>query len=205
MKAISTLIIILASILISATSFAAAPTASELVDAAAAKMRSAKSLTVAYTASSNGGNRFNGTFTMAGNSFKIDTPQAKVWYDGKTQWTWSDDAGEVDITEPTIEEVAQVNPYAIISSLRSRYKARYLGNAAQCTVVLTPAMPDLPITRAEIKFDANGYPHRMKLNFPSGQDLTITVSSVKLGTTLPAATFRFKSSDIPGAEVVDLR
>ncbi|MDE6545320.1 MAG: hypothetical protein K2L63_04425, partial [Paramuribaculum sp.] len=101
MKAISTLIIILASILISATSFAAAPTASELVDAAAAKMRSAKSLTVAYTASSNGGNRFNGTFTMAGNSFKIDTPQAKVWYDGKTQWTWSDDAGEVDITEPT--------------------------------------------------------------------------------------------------------
>ncbi|MDE7237356.1 MAG: outer membrane lipoprotein carrier protein LolA, partial [Paramuribaculum sp.] len=105
----------------------------------------------------------------------------------------------------TIEEVAQVNPYAIISSLRSRYKARYLGNAAQRTVVLTPAMPDLPITRAEIKFDANGYPHRMKLNFPSGQDLTITVSSVKLGTTLPAATFRFKSSDIPGAEVVDLR
>lgn len=205
MKAISTLITFLASILIPATAFAAAPTASQLVDAAAAKMRGAKSLTVTYTASSNGGNRFNGTFTMAGNSFKIDTPQAKVWYDGKTQWTWSEDAGEVDITEPTIEEVAQVNPYAIISSLRSRYKARYLGNASQRTVVLTPAMPDLPITRAEIKFDANGYPHRMKLSFPSGHDMTITVSSVKLGSALPATTFRFKASDIPGAEVVDLR
>lgn len=191
--------------LITALAALAAPKASELVSAAAAKMRAAKGITVAFTATGTGAPT-RGTLTIAGNRFAIDAPRAKVWYDGKTQWTWSADAAEVDITEPTIEEVAQVNPYAIISSLASRYKASYLGNPSQRTVVLTPAMPNPQIERAEITFGADGFPSRMNLVMASGEKVKITVTSVAIASSAPPAkTFTHDPAKTPGAEVVDLR
>lgn len=188
------------------TASAATTTASQLVDAAAAKLRSARSVTIEFTASgTQPAPTSKGRFTVAADRFRIDSPEARVWYDGKTQWTWTEASGEVNITEPTVEEIAQVNPYAILNSLRSRYKARYLGKPSDRTVVLTPAMPDPPILRAEITFGNNGYPSVMKLNMSSGESVTIKVVSVKTGGDLPVSYFRFTPAQAPGAEIVDLR
>ncbi len=185
---------------------AAAPTASELIDEAATKLRSAKSVTIGFTATgSQEGQISKGLFTIAGDRFVIDSPEAKVWYDGKTQWAWTADGEEVNITEPTIEEVAQVNPYAILCSLRSRYKARYQGQPSARTVVLTPSMPDPPILHAVITFAANGYPSLMKLRTSSGENITINITSVTPGNDLPVSTFRFTPAKVPGAEIIDLR
>lgn len=206
MKSIRYIFSLLLLLLGASAAVAATPTASELVDAAAAKMRAAKSVTASFIASgTQGGQMSKGTFTISGNRFAIDSPEAKVWYDGQTQWTWSSASGEVNITEPTIEEIAQVNPYAIINSLRSRYKARYLGNPSQRTVVLTPSMPDPTVMRAEITFGADSFPSRMKLRMSSGEDLAIRITSVKTGGELPVTTFRFVPSKAPGAEIIDLR
>ncbi len=127
MKKLRFLIPLLA-IIAAITASAASPTASQLVDDAAARLRQAKSVVISFKATGKTpADSYNGTFTLSGNKFAIDAPEAKVWYDGKTQWTWTAASGEVNITEPTVEEVAQVNPYSILSSLRSRYKARYQG------------------------------------------------------------------------------
>lgn len=189
-----------------ATLSAAAPKASQLVENAAAKMRSAQSVTVRFNAAAApSGILSRGTLTISSSKFFIDTPKAKVWYDGKTQWSWSADAGEVNITEPTVEEIAEVNPYAIINSLRSRYKASYIGNPSQRTVLLTPSMPRPTVKRAEITFSADGFPSRMKLNMSTGETLTLTITSVKTGGKLPVSTFSFTPAKAPGAEIVDLR
>lgn len=204
-----TLALLLAAITLSSTAFtagAASTSASELVNTAVAKMKAAKSLTAAFTASGRPGDPHQGgTLTIAGNRFTIDSPAVKIWFDGKTQWTWSRDAGEVNITEPTPEELAQVNPYAILTSLKSRYKASFLGNPSQRTVLLTPAMPKPEVSRAEVTFGSDGFPSRMKLFFTSGNTMTVTISSVKTGGNLPDTTFRFVPSKAPGAEIVDLR
>lgn len=207
MKSLCRILSLAAMLLLMAIPASAATiSAADLVATAAAKLRSAPSVSVAFTASGPAaGSVSRGTFTIAADRFKIDSPDARIWYDGKTQWAWSAASGEVNITEPTIEEIAEVNPLAILNSLRTRYKASYLGNPSQRTVVLTPAMPDPPVTRAEIAFGADGYPTRMILKMPSGDTVTIRVTSVKTGAALPASTFRFTPGMAPGAEVVDLR
>lgn len=207
MKKLSLLYILLA-LLISYTPLSAAtPTAAELVDAAAAKMRASQSTVIDFTAQGGDGaaTTVKGRLTLSGDRFIIDSNDAKIWYDGKTQWSWSAAADEVNITEPTIEEVAQVNPYAILNSLRSRYKARYQGSPSDRTVILTPSMPDPAILHTEISFTPDGYPSKMKVRTSSGDNITITVSRVTPGKALPISTFRFIPAKAPGAEIVDLR
>lgn len=184
---------------------AAAPKASELVSSAAARLRAAKSVTISFTATGTDSSA-GGTMVISGNKFVIESRDAKVWYDGNTQWTWSASADEVDITEPTPEEIAQVNPYAIISSLSSRYKAKYLGPPSKRTVVLTPSMPNPQITRAEIVFGVDGLPSRMTLTMDSGQKITLAVASLKISDRAPdSSIFVFSQAKAPGAEIVDLR
>ncbi|MCM1028195.1 MAG: outer-membrane lipoprotein carrier protein LolA [Pseudoflavonifractor sp.] len=204
LKTIAQSILALMLLLISSTPQAiAAQSALQLLNRAVAMMKSAESITATFTTTGQGNLR--GTLTIAGNKFSIDSPKMKVWYDGKTQWTWSQDAGEVNITEPTPDELAQVNPYAILTSLNSRYKASYIGNPSQRTILLKPSMPNPTVTRAEVTFGADEMPSRMKLFFPSGGIMTITLTSVKTGSKLPDSTFRFITSKAPGAEIIDLR
>ncbi len=206
MKHLKPLLLLLLLSVAAASASAAGPSASSLVSSAVAKMKAAKSLTARFTASGEPGQPHQGgTLTIAGSRFTIDSPAIKIWFDGKTQWTWSRDAGEVNITEPSPEELAQVNPYAILSSLSSRYKASYLGNPSQRTVLLTPSMPRPEVSRAEVTFGADGFPSRMKLFFPSGSIMTVTITAVATGGALPESTFRFAPSKAPGAEIIDLR
>ena len=104
---------------------AAAESATAILDKAAAQARSAKSLKATYTITADGHSQ-SGTLTIAGDRFIISSPQVSSWYDGKTQWTYSTQTGEVNITEPTPEELQQVNPFAIISSFRKLYIATLL-------------------------------------------------------------------------------
>ena len=81
----------------------AAESATAILDKAAAQARSAKSLKATYTITADGHSQ-SGTLTIAGDRFIISSPQVSSWYDGKTQWTYSTQTGEVNITEPTPEE-----------------------------------------------------------------------------------------------------
>lgn len=56
-----------------------------------------------------------GAFTMKAKQFVLEMPEVKVWFDGKTQWTFATQSNEVSITEPTDEEIAQINPLVILN------------------------------------------------------------------------------------------
>ena len=82
-------------------------------------------MTVVFTVWNNG-NSSTGTMNLSGRNFHISTPEMKVWYDGKTQWSYAPSAGEVNITEPTSEELAQTNPFSILSGLNRDFTCRRL-------------------------------------------------------------------------------
>ncbi len=44
---------------------------------------------------------FEGTIQMKGNKFHYSTPDMKVWFDGKTQWTYMEQTEEVNVTTPS--------------------------------------------------------------------------------------------------------
>ena len=52
----------------------------------------------------------SGTISIKGNKFNARTPQAIIWYDGKTQWTYMKNSQEVNISTPTEAQQQSMNP-----------------------------------------------------------------------------------------------
>ena len=66
----------------------------------------------------------SGTIAIKGNKFFANTPQAKVWFDGKTQWAYLTRTDEVNISTPTQAEQMAMNPYTFINIYKSGYNTR---------------------------------------------------------------------------------
>lgn len=184
----------------------AAESATTVLDKAAAKIRSAKSLSASYTISADGHSQ-SGTLTIAGDRFTIDSPQISSWYDGRTQWTYSTNAGEVNITEPTPEELQQVNPFAIINSFKTNYRASMLkAPAGEKKIRLTSTNSGSDIHSVELTLNASTlYPTRIVLTMGNRRSVSISINSVKAGAALPVSHFRYDPAKHPGLPVVDLR
>lgn len=139
--------------------------------------------------------------------FTISSPGLRSWYDGKTQWTYSSQIGEVNIITPTPEEVRQINPLAIIKAFSTTYNASAPKTAAgKTTVRLTAKDPKADITSADVTIDDKTlYPTRIVLSMSNNQKVTLIIRSATSGPKLPASNFRFDSKRFPGVNVVDLR
>lgn len=177
-----------------------------VLDRAASKIRSAKSLTVDYTLDS-GGQSVDGTLILAGDCFQLTSPQIRSWYDGKTQWTYSSHIGEVNITEPTSDDLAQVNPFAILKSFSSNYTATIQKSQKGSQTILLKAKnknPDISSISVTIN-TATDYPSAVKLTLAGGQTINIKIKSVIPGGLLPLSRFRYDPKDYPGINIVDLR
>lgn len=178
----------------------------ETVEGAATKLKSAKGLTADFTMSSQGSS-VKGTLTMSGDKFVLSSPDMKIWYDGTTQWSYVPSRKEVDITEPTAEELSQVNPYIIIGSLRSAFTARQLApSGGNKRVELKSKTSRSDIKTAVLTIDAKRYPVKIELELANGKKAEISITNVKEMQKAPAmSVFRFNKNQAPGAEIVDLR
>jgi len=67
----------------------------------------------------------SGTFVLKANKFTIEMDESKAWFDGKTQWTYLKSDNEVTITEPTVDELAQINPMIILASFKAKSWIRF--------------------------------------------------------------------------------
>lgn len=148
-----------------------------------------------------------GTATFSGPCFKLDTPALTVWFDGTTQWTLLRASNEVNITEPLPEEIAQTNPFVILSAYSNTFRARRLPDSAGAvSIELTPIDASASeIARAVIFIGSDGWITGAKVTFADGRELTARASNIVPGAAIPQSQFRFNAADAPGAAVVDLR
>ena len=178
----------------------------QILDRCANQIRNAKSLTANYSMSG-GDISGKGSITLAGDKFRIISSDMSIWYDGKTQWSYMPAAKEVNIVEPTPEELQEVNPFAIINSLKKTYEAKNLkAPAGTHKISFTAKNAKATVKRVDLTINAKTmWPTDITLHRKSGSPITIKVTDVKTGTALPIATFRFDKKKYPGVEVVDLR
>ncbi len=66
-----------------------------------------------------------GTFTIKGNKFVLEMNEMKVFFDGKTQWSYLTQNNEVSITEPSEKELSETNPMAILSGFKTKSSIRF--------------------------------------------------------------------------------
>ncbi|NBJ08717.1 outer membrane lipoprotein carrier protein LolA [Duncaniella freteri] len=195
------------SLLMVALCVGAASTGGALLQRCAAKIKSAPSLSVTYTVSADG-NTAEGLLVLQGEMFTISTPGMVSWYDGKSQWTYSDQIGEVNVISPTAEEVQQINPFAIVKSFSSSYSSEQVksSSAGMTTLRLTANNRKSDISSADVTInDKTLYPTRIVLTMSNRQKVTINIKNVKAGGKLPVSNFRFDAKRYPNVQVIDLR
>ena len=182
-----------------------APSAAEVLRRAADALRKAPSVEAVFTASS-GNSTTSGKILLSGNRFVLTTPMLTTWFDGKTQWAYSPDAGEVNISEPTPDELSQINPFAIVAGMQSGYTPRRLKSQPG-----TSCIELLPKTKSEyrnfiITFnDSNHLPKEIVITAADNSVTKINVTNIKTGGKQQQSTFRFNATMHPGVDIVDLR
>lgn len=179
---------------------ASAQTARQVLDKTAAALSNKGGITASF--SIKGG--VSGTISVKGRKFQASTPQGIVWFDGKTQWTYVEQNGEVNVSNPTAAELQAINPYNFIHLYRNGYKAELKDVGSLYQIHLVATGQGQSIGEMFIRVDKNTYAPTI-LSMREGKNwTTITVGSFKKAN-LADSYFTFPSKDYPQAEIIDLR
>ena len=143
------------------------------------------------------------TISIKGNKFNARTPQAIIWYDGKTQWTYMKNSQEVNISTPTEAQQQSMNPYKFINIYKNGFKLGMKNVSGGWQIHLYATNQKRTIKEMYITISKNYLPQTIKMRQSNGWS-TIKVSNFK-AKNLSDATFKFNAKDYPHAEIIDLR
>lgn len=182
-----------------------AVTADEILTDATGRYQTVKSISAQFSMQDNSG-MVSGNIVISGDRFHLETPALKVWYDGRTQWTLVTETNEVNVTEPTVEELQQVNPFAIISAFRNNYKASLLNSTANEYKIQLVPISSSGVTSVILQLNRPTlYPKSVEIHSKNTSPIVINVKNVSEGKSLPIGAFMFNKSQYPEAEIIDLR
>ena len=129
-----------------------------------------------------------------------------TWFDGKTMWSYVKKNEEVNVTTPSAEEVAKMNPYAFLTFYKHGYAAR-MGNSSskEYEVVLT-GEESSAYKWVVIRINKSTHlPGSIQLTTPKGVTTVIRCNSFLKNQKYQASTFQFNKKNYPKADIVDLR
>jgi len=151
----------------------------------------------------------SGIFTLKGNKFVLEMDAMKAWFDGKTQWAYVSQNNEVSITEPTVKELSETNPMAILSGYKSKSLIRFSGrvkSAQNYCIEMIPKTKNNDITKIDVQINKNnGNLQSIKVMNRNGSSTLLTLSNFKKGVNVPDNIFVFNASKNKGVTVNDLR
>lgn len=146
----------------------------------------------------------SGTIAIKGKKFYATTPQAKVWFDGKTQWTYVKDNDEVNVSTPTEAQLQAINPYNFINLYKRGYAYTMNTAGSEYVVHLIANSTDRKIKELFISVNKKSYqPTQVKM-LQGKKWTTFDITNIKK-ESIADSQFRFNSKDFPKAEVIDLR
>ena len=191
---------------LTAMTMAAAQQPQALLDKCVAAINATGGVSAKYSIVTSEGTS-NGTIAMQGKKFRILSTEAKCWFDGKTQWSWSPLTSEVNITEPDASDLQMTNPLAAVQHFKAGFNMKWAkAKTANTKVIkLTPKKKD-NIKTLWLYFDERTSLLRTaRFEMSDKSVYTIKITDYK-HQSLPASTFTFDKSLVPaGTQVVDLR
>ena len=150
-----------------------------------------------------------GEIILKGEKFHLNSNGIQSWYDGKTQWSYSEDTQEVNISTPTPEEIQSINPYSLMQTYKNGYKCRYMGESLLSATSTFQVML-LPEKKGDIEsitlyLTKDYLPKAIRVK-PNGQAETeIIINSCRLHQPNDESIFTFNKRDFPDADIIDMR
>lgn len=192
--------------LIISTSVCNAQSVTEIMNKVLEKFNTSKTMSADFAIVSPDFN-VNGTIVMNGKKFRIQSKDYICWYDGVTQWVYTTVTNEVNILEPSKEELESNNPYLAIMRYNTKYKPSLVSQTDNSYVVkLTSRNPYVDMSNICLTITKNTY-KIVKAVITMIDETTQTVSfSDYKAENLPTSVFVFDNKMVPqGTPLIDLR
>ena len=152
-----------------------------------------------------------GLIRLQGEKFLLDADGVKTWFDGRTQWSYLVGSDEVNVSEPTPEELQSINPYALLSIYKQGYHMK-LGKASTYSgkpayeVVLTASSKKQDLQCVILYVSKDKFqPLCISMTQKGGGSVANRITSYKTGQSYNDSFFVFDKKAYPTAEVIDLR
>ena len=191
----------------------AAQSAREVLDRAAARLTNSGDVRAQFKATQFKGStpegEAAGTMLLSGRKYKMVTDEMTTWYDGTTQWNMMQGSNEVNVSEPTEEEQAAMNPATLIGIYKKGYKYSMkkstLRGKQTFVVYLKAKNKKAAFSEIYVDVEQGTYAPLCLRAKKDGDWLRLAILSFQSGQSLPTSTFTFPTKDFPNVEVIDLR
>lgn len=183
----------------------AALTADAVMDRVAGIFTKHPSTTAIFSITSNG-QVAQGNMTMCKDRFTFSAGNIAVWYDGRTQWLLQRNACEVNITEPTAEELTETNPLRVLLTYKQHYTCKMLtAPKGQFKIQLTSKTKGQYIKSATITINATDFKPTVMQATSANGTATVRISAITHGKALPVSYFTYDTKADRSVEIIDLR
>lgn len=146
----------------------------------------------------------SGTIAIKGNKFSARTPEATVWFNGKTQWTYMKNTDEVNVSTPTQAQQTQMNPLTFINLYKTGFNLSMKTVEGKYEVRMVAQNKKRTIQEMYIVIDPKTYaPTQVRMRQKDSWT-TINITNFKAKSQSDAI-FTFNKKDFPSAEIIDLR
>lgn len=215
MRYMKNIMIFLLAGLLALPAFAQQKEAKEVLDKTSAAFRKAGGVDAQFTikilAKGQSDGMLVGNIRLKGDKFVLKTMDAITWFDGQTQWSLLTDSEEVNISNPTEEELQGINPYALLSMYEKGFsyelgaKRSHQGTAVY-EVKLTATDKTKEISQITLYVNRNTYePLYISAEMNNGTRTEITITSYRTGLKYEDSLFVFDAKKYPRVEIIDLR
>lgn len=183
--------------------------AEALMDKVVSRLQDAKGVSAHFTLQGDDRSALymTGQLMMQGKKFYLHTQDMTTWYDGKTMWTYSKSINEVNVSEPSVKELANINPYYtlgyykksfVVSELQSEHKG-------ERRICLIPSDRNITISRIIITIaTASLAPISFEVT-DENATTKITITDYDVNVQLSPQRFVFDETQFPNVDVIDLR
>ena len=134
-----------------------------------------------------------------------------TWFDGVTQWGYTERNGEVSISTPTKDEIQVTNPIFLLRSYKKEFNVKYRGESTALNGKTTYDIELIPkkkndIESVELQIEKySGLLASITVVTKNGMRNAIRVSQTKMDVDQPDSFFIFNDKDYPDVEIIDLR
>ena len=179
--------------------------ATKVLDKTAATLKAAGNVKIGFTLEANGASTV-GYIKLQNQKFVLNVAGTITWFDGKTMWTYVKANEEVNVTTPSADAVAKMNPYAFLSFYKKGYTAKMgKGSQKESEVILT-GKSGSQYKRVVVRVNkSTKYPTSITMTTSKDVTTKILCNSFLKHQKYKEETFRFNEKNYPDVEVIDLR
>lgn len=179
--------------------------ATKILDKTAATLKAAGNVKIGFTLTANAASS-TGYIKLQGQKFVVNMGGNITWFDGKTMWSYVKKNEEVNVTNPTADEVAKMNPYAFLAFYKKGYTAKMGKSSAKEYEVVLTGNESSPYKKVVVHVNKlTNYPTDIQMTSPKGDTTGIKCNSFLKNQKYKETTFQFNKKNYPNVDVVDLR